>query len=98
MRKDLNLNRESMDPEAIEDWEIILAEHPPDDDEPVTEEWLLSVGFVNQKPDVLGFEHIGFNIQVCFLESLWVNGRNTKLLEITRGDVRRSCKARWEWS
>ena len=27
------------------DVDLLLAERPPDDDEPVTEEWLLSVGF-----------------------------------------------------
>ncbi len=68
--------------------DLLLAEHPADD-EPVTEEWLRSVGGVNHHAEVgVWLEHtVGVNecgtVCVC-------NGRKDGA---TRGDVRRLCRA-----
>ena len=72
-----------------------LAEHPADDDEPVTEEWLLSVGFVHDATHVVlrnwGPQRNG-NIQAYPNGKWWLNG--TAMIQMkTRGQVRRLCAA-----
>lgn len=73
-----------------------LAEHPEDDDEPTTEEWLRESGFVNYE---------GWPSSKIGLETLpglylsWNSAENTFRLDeclcecFTRGDVRRLCSA-----
>ena len=73
-----------------------LAEHPADDEEPVTGDWLLSIGF---EPDAthlvlrrFGPDENG-KIQVYLLDRRWLlHGTRIKML-CTRGDVRRLCAA-----
>lgn len=73
-----------------------LAEHPADDDEPITERWLLSIG-------VQHAENTRYVLSQGKYERIWLyfweTGINAELAgggEIvfaTRGDVRRLCAA-----
>jgi len=73
-----------------------LAEHPADDGEPITEEWLRSVGF-KVSPD-FEFLFIEAGLRPGTIEFDpdigWIifGSKATRLLE-TRGDVRRLCAA-----
>lgn len=76
--------------------EIALREHPADDDEPVTEEWLISLrwapeGYAAFTCLVLRHER---HVLEWFTEdeSLWLNERCVHD-NPTRGDVRRLCAA-----
>jgi hypothetical protein len=84
-----------------------LAEHPVDDDEPVTEEWLLSVGFSkkNSAWASIGFDdeiyerYLGieedFSLALGEHDFLGLNAIYVPFpgAAKTRGDVRRLCKA-----
>lgn len=72
--------------------EAWLAEHLADDDEAVTKEWLLSIGFVEVS--------LGLSLDTGYVPVLYQNNRNAKLWSIghfacklecykTNGDVRR---------
>ena len=70
-----------------------LAEHPEDDEEPVTKEWLRSIGFVNSISSVLV---VGDMLSVSMPGRYWVFsccGMPTRMKYETRGDVRRLCAA-----
>ena len=82
--------------------ESYLAEHPADDAEPVTEEWLLSVGFKRAEDDpvilVLPSTDTGramtyVTIEPCELRLEADDGGSIWIGERTRGDVRRLCTA-----
>ena len=79
-----------------------LAEHPADDAEPVTEDWLLSVGFTRNKIDqvilILESKDLGramtyITISPCELCIESDDGGSIWLGERTRGDVRTLCRA-----
>lgn len=68
-----------------------LAEHPADDAEPVSEEWLLLVGFASsaRHPQRLNVGQLS-----CSCGSLWCYGGVVlSRTPMTRGDVRRLCQA-----
>lgn len=72
----------------------VLERHPADEDEPITEEWLIENGF---NGDALGLElrdeDAGWAICKTHEHSRWdYMGRYIKSPE-TRGDVRRLCAA-----
>lgn len=63
-----------------------LAEHPADDDKPITEEWIIKVyGRQEYWPTIW----LGANVNIVD-GSAWCNGRNLCDAR-TRGDVRRIC-------
>lgn len=74
---------------------IILADHPADEDEPVTEAWLISIGFVRHETGVGcwniyldGMNFCGHRKQWAWpTVGPWKNGPRT------RGEVRRICAA-----
>ena len=74
-----------------------LADHPADDDEPVTEEWLCSVGAKKDDVSVFfpspiqGVPAIEFSKEQAWLTNEDYAGVEIKLK--TRGDVRRLCAA-----
>lgn len=72
-----------------------LAEHPSDDDEPVTEEWLREIGFTYD--DEWGATYIyGYKTFPLWYEDLcgeWGWGEAELPSPKTRGDVRRLCRA-----
>ena len=72
--------------------ESYLAEHPADDAEPVTEEWLLSVGF--KRHPFEGMLHV---IDGWMSMSIGQHEKNafvnTPLRGKTRGDVRTLCRS-----
>ena len=79
-----------------------LAEHPADDAEPVTEDWLLSIGFTRNKIDqvilILESKDLGramtyITISPCELCIESDDGGSIWLGERTRGDVRTLCRA-----
>ena len=77
---------------------LCLAEHPADDDEPVTEEWLRSVGFCDTEYmsslENGPLEYV-LEEEVYFPENWILNGGDPpESMSIkTRGDVRRLCRA-----
>lgn len=67
-----------------------LAEHPADDDEPVTAEWLESIG-ANSDDGLFFTGHDAVDFELTEFEGTWhvdVGWRTICLVE-TRGDVRR---------
>lgn len=80
-----------------------LAEHPEDDEQPVDEAWLRSVGFdgnldpdmkMTIRPPLFGRAfHYLRHTQVSFIHGQWfANGMGCEQCK-TRGDVRRLCRA-----
>lgn len=76
-----------------------LAEHPADENEPITEEWLRSAGFIWQSTDTyelhsgaFGNDYLRYT-KIAFRAGLWyANGLGCADCK-TRGDVRRLCSA-----
>ena len=74
-----------------------LAEHPADDDELVTDEWLRSVGFKEEENELRSLS-IGHDSIVCWdayddaLPTFWVRAWELQHIQ-TRGQVRNLCKA-----
>lgn len=72
-----------------------LAEHPADDAEPVTEEWLRSVGF-SSRPNNRWLQirtPQGGRLDCWMASPLWEFHDEAVAIPQTRGDVRRLCTA-----
>lgn len=80
-----------------------LAEHPPDDDDPVTVEWLRDISHSSAYPATISLDGLnGKRWLMLFVESVCIyhpssNGGCIILYDIApvknRGDVRRLCRA-----
>ncbi len=70
-----------------------LAEHPADDEEPITEAWLRSVGFDDEHR--LDWKNLVIKFCVPIRDNFWDFYLNSTQIKPpkTRGDVRRLCKA-----
>lgn len=78
-----------------------LAEHPDDEGEPITPEWLLSAGAIRWKTNSFAFLSRGLRLRMFFREHYerWVVFADQDESDVvlgnpkTRGDIRRLCKA-----
>ena len=74
--------------------EAYLAEHPSDDDEPVTEEWLHSIAVMGSDCYEIGHVEFVFEPECGWTAFAEVNGHSAWLLDTkTRGQVRLLCRA-----